>query len=298
LAESSTTLRLLLQGGLGNQLFQIVLAQTLSRHFGKPLCVDSVLLHSRLRHLRGLTPRSLSLLLAQCLPLCSTPWHHWVGARFAARCPWVGTDWILTDQSLNLAVAQGSLLDQLSAVRLLHTHATHPALFGAPFHQAWLDLAGALKPLQVGPLPVLALHVRRGDYLHPSSGFFALEACYYHRALAAIQTRSDLATKAGFVGSGPAVVNVFTDDPAWCRTHLGIVGWEVRIEQGTPEQDLARMAAARVLITSNSSFSAVAAHLVGLRDPSAVVLCPDRWLIKEDGRLGDLRCPHWLAVEV
>ncbi|MFN9644011.1 MAG: alpha-1,2-fucosyltransferase, partial [Cyanobacteriota bacterium] len=95
----------------------------------------------------------------------------------------------------------------------------------------------------------------------------------------------------------PPPLHVFSDDPAWCQAHLSVPGWAPRLEGGQPETDLARLAAARVLILSNSSFSAVAAHLAQLRDSATVVIAPDRWRLVEDGRLGDLRGPDWLTVE-
>ena len=295
--HAADPLLLLLQGGLGNQLFQVVLARTLAAQHGRQLVVDPVLLQSRLRRLRGVTPRSLSPLLVDRLPLVSTPWHHRAASRLAARWGRPAAAWILTDDALKRAAAAGALPQGLGAIRLLRTHATHPALFGLAFQSAWEELAACCAPLRSGPPPDLALHVRRGDYLQPRSGFFPLEPGYYRRALELVRQHPALAARAGLSGGGRPVLHLFTDDPAWCRTHLGDAGWDLRIEAGTPEQDLARLASARVLITSNSSFSAVAAHLARLRDPAAVVLCPDRWLLEQDGRLGDLRSPDWLAVE-
>ncbi|MEB3242528.1 MAG: hypothetical protein VKO44_02735 [Cyanobacteriota bacterium] len=299
---------LLPQGGLGNQLFQVVLARTLAEHQGRRLVVDSVLLHSRLRRWRGLTPRSLSPLLSELLPdPRATPWHHCARERLAARLAdrWPGAsgdgarrDAVLTDAGLARAAARGELLEQLRMIRVLRTHATHPALYGAPFHRAWRAIAAALQPLAGPDPPTVALHARRGDYLHPRSGFLPLLPGYYQRALAAVDTLSG----AGARGlrsdpEDPPPLHVFSDDPAWCQAHLTAPGWTPRLEAGRPETDLARLAAARVLILSNSSFSAVAAQLARLRDPATAVIAPDRWLLKEDGRLGDLRGPDWLTVE-
>jgi hypothetical protein len=292
----SEPLLLLPQGGLGNQLFQVVLARTLAERYGRRLVVDPVLLRSRLRRLRGVTPRGLSPLLRQLLPEAqATPWHRRARGRLAARLAdrWPGadrdgalTDGVLTDAGLSRAAAQGDLLERLGAIRLLRTHATHPALYAPPFQAAWRAIAATLQPLAGPDPPTVALHARRGDYLHPRSGFFPLQPGYYQRALAALNGPL-----------GPPVLHVFSDDPTWCRAHLGGAGWELRIAGGSPETDLARLAAARTLILSNSSFSAVAAQLARLRDPSTVVVCPDRWLLVEDGRLGDLRSPDWLTVE-
>lgn len=299
---SSDPLLLLIQGGLGNQLFQVVLAHVLAERHGRRLVVDPVLLHSRLRRLRGVTPRRLSPLLASTLGMGPTPWHHRAAARLAARWPDPGLPWVLNDAGLQRAAIAGDLPEGLEAIRLMRTHGTHPALFDPAFDAAWRSIAAALEPLVGVAPPALALHVRRGDYLNPSSGFLPLGPGYYRRALEFVSESPAVAARAGLALGGTSegrrpVLHLFTDDPAWCRAHLADSGWDMRIEAGSPERDLARLAAARVLIISNSSFSAVACHLARLRDPATAVLCPDRWLLHEDGRLGDLRSPDWLTVK-
>jgi hypothetical protein len=286
-------LLLLPQGGLGNQLFQVVLARTLAERFGRRLVVDPVLLRSRLRRLRGVTPRDLSPLVRQLLPEArGTPWHRQAASRLAARWPGPDHGGLLTDTALTRAAARGDLLEHLGAIRLLRTHATHPALYGEAFAPAWRAIAAALQPLVDTEPPTVALHARRGDYLHPRSGFFPLQPGYYQRALALLAGAPELERP-----GGSPVLEVFSDDPAWCRAHLTLPGWELRVANGSPETDLARLAGARALILSNSSFSAVAAHLARLRDPATPVIAPDRWLLVEDGRLGDLRGPDWRTVE-
>jgi hypothetical protein len=293
-AAAVEPLLLLLQGGLGNQLFQVVLARALAERQGRSLLVDPVLLGSRLRRLRGVTPRRPSPLLTRLVPeLASPPWHRQLGARLAARWPGSGRDAVLTDSDLARFADAGGVLERLGAIRVLRTHATHPVLYTPPFEAGWRAVAAALAPLAGSSAPpALALHARRADYLHPRSGFFPLDASYYRRALARL-----LEAPAALAGAGRPTVHVFSDDPAWCRAQLADVRWELQIEAGSPEGDLARLASARALILSNSSFSAAAAHLARLRDPTTPVLCPDRWLLVEDGRLGDLRGPGWLALE-
>lgn len=281
----------------------MVLARVLAERHARHLMVDPVLLHSRLRRLRGVTPRSLSPLVASALPVGSTPWHHRAAARLAARWPAPGLAWVLNDAKLQQAAMAGDLSEKLGTISLIRTHGTHPALFAPAFEAAWRSLATALEPLVGVAPPTLALHVRRGDYLNPNSGFLPLGPGYYRRALETVRKCQDLSANAGIAAGGSRdnrrpLVHLFTDDPAWCRTHLTDSDWDLQIEAGSPEQDLARLAASRVLIISNSSFSAVASHLAKLRDPAAAVLCPDRWLLKEDGRLGDLRSPGWLTVKV
>jgi hypothetical protein len=218
------------------------------------------------------------------------PWHRYLAQRLAARLKepiWPG---VLTDRLLAETARQpSSLLDRLGWVRLIHSHATHPALFGAEFTTSWLATLEALGSCWSGPAVEVAVHVRRTDYLNPRSGFVLLGESYYRAALA--QALAALPSQVA-----PLVVHVCSDDPEWCRIHLQDPAWRLEISHGTPEQDLATMVHARVLITSNSSLSAIAGHLAQLRDRSTLVLTPERWLLKTDGRLGDLRKADWQVV--
>lgn len=280
---------LLLQGGLGNQLLQLVLAESLAQASTDRLVASTVLLESRSRRLRGLTRRCLSPLVMERLLLKPEPWHRYAVPRLAARFGSPLMVKVLTDRFLVETAPVSSLLDQLGWVRLIHTHATHPALFGEEFQTSWLTTLESLRSYGLTSPVQVALHVRRADYLNPRSGFIALGEAYYRSALA-----HGLATLPG--GAPPTAVHVCTDDPEWCRMHLQNPAWRLVFTAGTPEQDLATMAHARILITSNSSLSAIAGHLAQLRDPRTLVITPGRWLLNPNGRLGDLRKPAWHVV--
>jgi hypothetical protein len=162
-------------------------------------------------------------------------------------------------------------------------------LFGEEFRIAWLTTLETLRAYAPTSPVQVAVHVRRTDYLNPRSGFIALGEAYYRSALA-----HALAALLG--GDTPIAVHVCSDDPEWCRTHLQDPAWRLVMPVGTPEQDLATMVHARILITSNSSLSAIAGHLAQLRDPCTLVITPGHWLRNPEGRLGDLRKPEWHMV--
>jgi hypothetical protein len=197
---------------------------------------------------------------------------------------------VLTDRVLVEAARGRPFLAGLDGVRVIHSHASHPGVFGAEFAASWQATLEALGPYRREDPPQVALHVRRADYLNPRSGFVLLGEPYYRAALG----RALALVAAGDAGAVP--IDVFSDDPAWCRTHLRDRRWDLRISGGTPVEDLAAMAGARVLITGNSSLSAIAAHLAQLRDPRTPVLTPAQWLLREDGRLGNLRKADWQVV--
>jgi len=283
-------LLLLLQGGLGNQLLQLVLAETLAQSMGRRLVASRVLLTSRTRQLRGITYRSLSPLVMGRLGIIPVPWHRHIANRLAARIGIASRAGILTDDLLIEAAEESLRLNKLSWVRTIHSHATHPILFGGEFTNSWkttLDSLSSYRP--ISPLKI-AMHVRRSDYMNPLSGFALLDKTYYKAALGKV-------LEASTPSQTPTLIHTFSDDPEWCRNHLQDPRWQLKISRGTPEQDLASMAHAEILITGNSSLSAIAGHLAELRNPSTMVFTPQHWLLNPDnGRLGDLRKATWQTV--
>ena len=271
---------------------QLVFARALARRHGLELVLTDTLLHSRSRRYRGLTQRSISPLLAEWLPIGRSPWHRFVLARCAARLHWLSPGSILTDQRFFVeAQHASSLLDRLGSIRVIHSHATHPCVFGDDFNAEWDLVLTRLDLYSPKSRPHIVVHVRRTDYLNPRSGFLPLGSTYYRQAL----------TKALAllpVSQSKPRVFVCTDDPAWCSKHLTDLNWQLHLTHGSPEQDLAAMICPDVLITSNSSLSAIAGHLSQLRNPLHHILTPARWLRNPVNQLGDLRKPQWQVVDV
>ena len=283
-------LLLLLQGGLGNQLMQYVFAETLAKSTDRCLLGSKVLFGSKIRRFRGVTCRSVSPLLEHRFSWKVVPWHHEFWARLRARLPEAIVSTVITDCVLAEAAHAPDPLRYLSNRHVIHTHATHPLVFNPLFSESWHRILVDLGSYLRRPPPNIALHVRRADYVSHSSGFCVLPESYYRSAI-----ERALVFSASQVSS--PVIHAYSDDPAWCEAHLQDPRWSLRISVGSPEQDLASMAHARILITANSSLSAVAAHLAQLRESQTKVLTPQRWLLVDDGRLGDLRKPDWVVVK-
>ena len=92
---------------------------------------------------------------------------------------------------------------------------------------------------------------------------------------------------------------LFSDEPNWGQAHLSDSSWELKIASGTPEEDLAAMAAMQALVISNSSLSAIAAHLGESFGEMQLVICPDQWLSDPSRKaLGDLRKPSWISLPI
>ena len=272
---------LLIQGGLGNQLLQWVLASALATRHKRELFVDATLIRSRTRLKRGLSQRQLSPLLSPA----HQAWHHWLVARARRRLrPLDGST--LTDAQLLTLDSSEELL--ALTPDLLITHGTTPLLFEKPFQEAWLDIHRRLP--QVRERAGLGLHLRRGDYLNADSGFMALPLSYYRRAIERIFEEMPQMERR---------IVLFSDDPAWGQIHLNDSSWELEIASGTPEEDLATMAAMPALVISNSSLSAIAAHLGESFGQMQLVLGPDQWLSDPNRQaLGDLRKPSWISLPI
>ena len=274
-------LDLLIQGGLGNQLLQWVLASTLAAGQQREVRIDTTLMRSWSRSKRGLSQREISPLLGPA----DKVWHHWLLARARRRLQPLDRS-TLTDPQL-LAAGSSEELLALTPDRLI-THGTTPLLFGTPFQETWREVHRHLP--RVRAQAGLGVHLRRGDYLDPASGFMALPLGYYRRGIQRVFEQMPQLERR---------ILLFSDDPAWGQAHLSDSSWELEIASGTPEEDLAAMAAMRALVISNSSLSAIAAHLGENFGALQLVICPDQWLSDPNRKaLGDLRKPNWISLPI
>lgn len=135
----------------------------------------------------------------------------------------------------------------------------------------------------------LALHVRRGDYIsNPQAAaiYRNLSLEYYRQnVLARLAERSAVE------------VYVFSNDIAWCRQHLALpcpVHFVQHTTSATAHEDLALMSAAESLVIANSTFSWWGAWLA--ERPDCRVIAPRHWF--HPGTLDDqyLACNGWHAV--
>jgi len=111
--------------------------------------------------------------------------------------------------------------------------------------------------------PLVAVHVRRDDYLTPGNkerfGDLVSEG-YYERAVEAI--------------GDDVTYLVFSDDLPWCRRSLSLASGErVEFVDIDPHSSLCLMTGCDVNVVANSSFSWWGAYL----NPAAEVYAPSRW---------------------
>jgi hypothetical protein len=114
--------------------------------------------------------------------------------------------------------------------------------------------------------PIVALHVRRGDYLQVSSLNLTLD--YYNEAISI------------FLEKFPYFkVLVFSDDIAWCKE--SIVGENVFYSEGNSNYvDMCMMSLCDHNIIANSTFSWWGAYLN--QNPEKIVVCPKDYIGPSD----------------
>lgn len=139
-----------------------------------------------------------------------------------------------------------------------------------------------------GRRPVVAVHVRRGDYAsdpHARSVHLVCDAGWYERAWTRMRTT---------VGDCTALV--FSDDPEWVRNQIKFDG-DIEYVSAKPRpawQDMSEMSTCDHFIISNSTFSWWAAFL-GQRDETQV-FAPFEWLRGKPTRSLAI-CPEsWTVV--
>ena len=124
---------------------------------------------------------------------------------------------------------------------------------------------------QVGKAPLVAVHVRRGDYLKKPEHARILTQAWYRNAM-------DM-----FATSRPVFL-IFSDDPGWCAENLGGLAdrqairrlpWTLQVTTPDHWHDLAVMTLCDHFIIAGSSFSWWGAWLC--RSADKIVVAPKPW---------------------
>lgn len=270
---------MLLQGGLANQLLQSILVAHCENISFCDLSVSNALLKSRLRVLRSVTSRDLSSIFF---------------TRYSSLSPLASA---LARVLFRTCFCTDLYNGAISCVKLHRTtfykgDGLTRHLFTTPFNKYWLEVLDILDRIY-GPRAEssqLAIHVRRGDFAQKktfmNTGLYPLPASYFKRAIELFRL------------SIPKLehVDIFTDSPtAVSQEFSEALDLSFYISSGSsPEYDLWRLSHCPNIIISNSSFSAIAAHLASFRNSQARVICPNEWFngnYQSDRH--DLRLSKW-----
>lgn len=125
------------------------------------------------------------------------------------------------------------------------------------------------------PIDAVAVHVRRGDYLHRQDVHPVLTMDYYREAM--------------LFFSGERF-NVFSDDIEWCVKNFPHKNVYFNAPNKFDVEDLKEMSSHKALITANSSFSWWAAYL----SDSSSIVAPKLWVHGED--TNDRVPPDWIRI--
>jgi len=127
------------------------------------------------------------------------------------------------------------------------------------------------------PVDMVAIHVRRGDYVNNPFYVDLMQTDYYDRAMAEFPDADFL---------------IFSDDIQWCKNQSIFNGCEFSEDKNEVE-DLNLMASCRGHIIANSSFSWWGAYLSPY---SNKIIAPSKELWYNDG-IERTRCPNnWLRL--
>ena len=261
-------IRIVLRGRTGNNLFQYALGRALSEKHGVPLVLDASLYNregwAEVSHFLKLPIPAKVLrrfsLASRALRNYGKR-HRWefLGVpvfkervedqSYDPRFADAPSDCMLSgffQSPLYFASISGKLRTELRELVALGAHAS-------PDPATDLAAPGAV-----------AVHVRRGDYLHHPA-FAVCDREYYRSSMEGLRARVK-----------DARFFVFSDDPEWCRAEFRDPDTEVmEAVTGNPLHDMHRMSLASHHIIANSSYSWWAAWLGD--KPGQEVIMPDRW---------------------
>jgi len=282
---------------LGNQLFQYAAAYALARSLGLPLRADYRAMGTRWAGSASIREFVPGLLPASVAEVGAVK-PRWNGPRGKRIWYWLGR--CLPADRIRVLIERNMDYDaRMSRVR------------GPIYLWGWwqsekyfADFAEELRgTLDLGPptsraaelgarlagRPVVAIHVRRGDYLEPSGPQRRLFPCssdYYRRAFAEMARR---VPDAGYA--------IFSDDPAWAAENIRPPG-PVVLPAGDPprtdREDFYLLTRCRHFIIANSTFSWWGAWLG--RDGEGTVIAPREWFRGVRVRIEDRLPADWLAL--
>ncbi len=280
-------------GGLGNQMFQVAFGLQLAHQHQTELVLDLSTYADRPAHgylldrfqvsARVLKEDEISLLPRRYQVQSVSPWPDWLVSSRLSRVrekPFGFSDQYLraSDNSYLVGYWQSerffpSVRDEVRNQFRLRDGLSDKG------RELWDRL------LEPGSM---VLHVRRGDYVtNPGAAaiYRHLSLDYYRRAVMARLTER----------TGVAVT-VFSNDIAWCREHLQLpCPVQFVTESAGPQEEMILMSAAESIAIANSTFSWWAAWLSNRTEPR--VFAPRKWF--HPGTLSDryLACPGWTLLD-
>ena len=251
-----------MQGGLGNQLFQVAAAYTFAKNHNKTFVLD----HSIKMLNVGKPRRTYFETIYKFVENTPVSKHNWGIVK--------GPDYEYKD----LTNLPGNV--QLEGYFQSDKYLTQEIVDLFLQHITTVDnTSTSLIAIRSSVLPTVSLHIRRTDYvghtLHTNLGLD-----YYNQAYEKL---------------GNVNVIVFSDDINWCKTNLP-KHWSILhfVDEGlTDEQELWLMSQCTHHIIANSSFSWWGARL---GKTNGTTIAPLKWLNSESANWQDVYCENWVRI--
>lgn len=276
----------IVEGGLGNQLFQAAFGEFLGRHFNSKVFYLSITKSAK-------TPRSCALadLGFRVIHLSRLlGWMLKYGVNVVGKLGGIGfpVDGIVVkDEGLNFDV---NTLTRRPLLVFGYWQYAEIALSSVGELAARINEYAKDRGLVCGEVSFKTgiLHVRCGDYISDPEVAAKHHVCtpgYYEAAWHILQHK------------GAEELVVFTDDPMWVKGNLNILtSFAICGDRGVPPlEEMWRMSHARYFAISNSTFGWWAAALAN--KPGVKVIAPKHWFVGVPSRSIGILPDFWEEVK-
>lgn len=266
-------IKVILSGGLGNQMFQYAAGRALSLKKKSTLRVDLQIINKKTRA----TKRSFELAIFNLTPIIKTSFYDKLKIRSfnllrKQNNPNTRIFDIFCDEKAQFFDNRFTSLSEKST---LYGYFQNENYFKDISHQLRLDFAfkkaleGKNAEIQntIDSHNSISLHIRRGDYLNSNSNLKVLDISYYQKAIQFISNKIE----------NPCFF-IFSDDINWVKENLDLKFNHIFVDWNTNQDsyiDMQLMSLCKHNIIANSSFSWWGAWLNN--NPNKFVIAPSTW---------------------
>ncbi len=285
-------------GGLGNQMFNFAVGESIAASTGRRHILDLAEFHVVRSRKYGLdafagplasgrpaAPLRTLLLAARVVQRFSHAFESALLRMFGIRHLYAA-DAFAFEREFHLALG--------SSARILHVTGCYGLIQFLPPREELRRVFAFACPADErnaahldaisGAGDSVSLHVRRSDYLWASNGRPALDEAWYRAAISEMSRR--VAAPRWFV---------FSDDLEWCRETFADLPDATFVDgnDASPAEDLRLMSACRHHVIANSTFSWWGAYLGA---EGGITVCPAQWFKGLATRPGAMVPEDWTMV--
>ena len=283
------SVRLFLQGGLGNQLIQQAYAATVAKHYDCRVKLNTILLNRHIAKVRKVWHRNIAF-----ENLIETNIE-----RQRRRVIGSGVDLLFclatrNKRIINDRVGHRELINRLSACKkagslnlLGYFHRSEA--FGLDSESYWKRLADGLSDMLDERFPhedEIAIHARRGDYLTEKNRKIYEQVSIVSQIENAINIREEIDSK--------RKVRIYTDSPKLVYKEIPAKLHDdvIMHEKTDGSKDFISLSHHKYIICSNSTYSLVAARIShSIWNQRTIHVIPDRWYV--DNNMNNAQMSEW-----